>query len=395
MDDAQHVAASQPQWRADLAAVLFGTSGLLMLGLQPILLEQLILAGRTTLDGAGLLAMAEIVAIGVGAAAANLLLPERGLRITTALATLLLATANVLTASAPSEAALYLARIVTGLSGGVLVWLATQAIVRFSAPERLAGVFLLLQSCGQAAAAFTLAMWVIPAAGLAGGFIGLALFSLLPLPALAWLPKQLPPHASTEHGLPKLNRRIVTSALSIAFDMAVIGASWTFLEALGREALLPARPVQLTITSVLLTQIAGGACAAWLSPRLAPRPTLLACHVGLLLVGAAYLLLPAGNLVWFVVTCAVFGFLWLYMMPFHVKLALAAEPAGSLAVHVPALQLLGSALGPMTAALFMEGEAHVRPAFVTATTYALGALVLLSFAGERRLAKSRRFPESP
>jgi MFS transporter, DHA1 family, inner membrane transport protein len=372
--------AAKSAWRSDLASIVFGTAGLLMLGLQPILLEQLILAGRTTLDGAGLLAMAEIVAIGVGAAVSNLILPLRGLRITTALATVVLAAANALTPAAPSEAALYPARIVAGLSGGVLVWLATQAIVRFSAPERLAGLFLLLQSCGQAAAAFTLAVWAIPAAGLRGGFFGLALFSLLPLPAVAWLPKVLPHHVSKEHGLPPLDRHVVTSALSILFDMAVIGALWTFLETLGRTALLPARPVQLTITSVLLTQIAGAICASWLSPKLSAKPTLLVCNVGLVLVGGAYLLLPAGNLLWFVLTCAVFGFLWLYMMPFHVKLALAADPEGRLVVQVPALQLLGSALGPMTAALFMEGDAHVRPAFMTGTAYAIGALLLLSFS---------------
>lgn len=354
-----------------------------MLGLQPILLEQLILAGRTTLDGAGLLAMAEIVAIGIGAALANLVLPLRGLRVTTALATVLLATANALTAFAPDEAALYPTRVVAGLAGGALVWLATQAIVRFKAPERLAGLFLLLQSCGQAAAAFSLAVWAIPSAGLQGGFVGLALFSLLPLPALAWLPKALPAHASKEHGLPPLRRGTVASALTILFDMAVIGALWTFLETLGREAQLPTRPVQLIITSVLLAQIAGAACASWVSPRLDPKRTLVACNLVLLLIGGAYLSLPPGNLPWFVVTCAVFGFSWLYMMPFHVKLALAADPEGRLAVHVPALQLLGSALGPMTAALFMEGDAHVRPAYVTGTAYALAALVVLSSFGAR------------
>jgi MFS transporter, DHA1 family, inner membrane transport protein len=372
-----------PQWRADVAAISFGTAGLLMLGLQPILLEQLILVGRITLDGAGLLAMAEIIAIGLGAAAANGVLPLRGLRVTTALATSLLAAANVLTPLATSAALLYPARIAAGLAGGALVWVATQAIVRFSAPERLAGLFLLLQSCGQAAAAFTLAVWAIPTGGLRGGFWGLALFSLLPLLVLAWLPRELAPHQSKDHGLPPFERRTVTTALVILFDMAVVGALWTFLEALGRGAQLPIRPVQLTITWVLLAQIAGAVGATWLSPRLHPRRTLVACNVGLVLVGGAYLLLPSGQLAWFVGSSAAFGFLWLYMMPFHVKLALEVDEQGRLAVQVPALQLLGSALGPMTASLFVEGETHVRPAFVTGTAYAVAALLLLSLVGRR------------
>jgi MFS family permease len=377
--------AAQPGWRGDFAAISFGTAGLLMLGLQPILLEQLILAKYCSLDEAGLIAMAEIVAIGIGAATSNGLVPLRALRVTATLATLLLAAVNACTPLAATLLPLLGARVVAGLAGGVLVWIATQAIVRFSAPERLAGLFLLLQSCGQAAAAFTLAMWAIPAAGLRGGFHALALLSLTPLLLVAWLPPALSPHTSKELGLPPPSRPVVLGALLIAFDMAVIGALWTFLETLGRSAQLPSRPVQLTITSVLLAQIAGAICASWLSPRLNAKRALLGCNAALVAAGVLYLLLPAGNLAWFILTCGAFGFLWLFMMPLHVKLSFAADPEGRLAVQVPALQLVGSALGPLTASLFMKGDADVRPAYITGTVYAVAALVLvLSFAERSR-----------
>jgi MFS transporter, DHA1 family, inner membrane transport protein len=381
--------AAQPGWRGDLAAITFGMAGLLMLGLQPILLEQLILAKYCSLDEAGLIAMAEIVAIGVGAAASNGLVPLRGLRMTATLATLLLGAVNACTPLASTLLPLLLARVMAGLAGGVLVWIATQAIVRFSAPERLAGLFLLLQSCGQAAAAFTLAIGAIPAAGLRGGFNALALLSLTPLLLVLWLPSQFTPHTSKELGLPPLSRPVVLAALSIAFDMAVVGALWTFLETLGRTAQLPSRPVQLTITSVLLSQIAGAVCASWLSPRLNAKRTLVGGNVLLLLAGVAYLLLPPGNLIWFILTCTAFGFLWLFMMPLHVKLAFSADPQGRLAVQVPALQLMGSALGPLTASLFMKGDTDVRPAYVAGAVYAaaaLGLVLLFSPASSRKLA---------
>lgn len=375
--------------RADGTAIFFGTAGLLMLGLQPILLEQLILAGRTTLDGAGLLAMAEIVAIGVGAAVANVVLPVRRLRTTAALAVLLLALANWLTPFAVGGASLAAVRVLAGLSGGVLVWLATQAIVRFPAPERLAALFLLLQSCGQAAAAFSLGEWAIPKAGLQGGFIGLALLSLLPLLFVRWLPSELAAHTEAAQKLPPLQRSTVASALCIAFAMAVVGALWTFLETLGRESELAARPVHWTITGVLVAQLLGAGIASWLAPRLNARRALAGCNFALLLIAAAYLLLPRANLTWFVLTSAAFGFLWLYMMPLHVKLAFQADAEGRLAVQVPALQLLGSALGPMTAALFVAGDAHVRPAFVTGAVYALLALLAVAVAGTARAASPR------
>lgn len=79
------------------AALAFGAAGLLMLGLQPILLDQLVVAGRLKLDLAGPLAMAEICAIGFGAALSNVLLALTGLRKIAIIATLLLSITNLLT----------------------------------------------------------------------------------------------------------------------------------------------------------------------------------------------------------------------------------------------------------------------------------------------------------
>jgi MFS transporter, DHA1 family, inner membrane transport protein len=81
--------------------------------------------------------------------------------------------------------------------------------------------------------------------------------------------------------------------------------------------------------------------------------------------------------------------LWLFMMPLHVKLAFSADPQGRLAVQVPALQLIGSALGPLTASLFMKGDTDVRPAYVAGAVYAaaaLGLVLLFSPASSRKLA---------
>jgi len=51
---------------AQVLAILVGAVALLMLGLQPLLLGALLEAGQVTLEGVGLVAMGEIVALGLG-----------------------------------------------------------------------------------------------------------------------------------------------------------------------------------------------------------------------------------------------------------------------------------------------------------------------------------------
>lgn len=72
------------------AALAIGSAALLVLGLQPILLGELLEARQVTLEGVGLVAMAEIVALGVGVLLGDLVQPLMRLRSVTALAALAL-----------------------------------------------------------------------------------------------------------------------------------------------------------------------------------------------------------------------------------------------------------------------------------------------------------------
>jgi hypothetical protein len=85
----------------------------------------------------------------------------------------------------------------------------------------------------------------------------------------------------------------------------------------------------------------------------------------------------------FAVLCAAFGFTWLFLMPFHIRLAFRADAAGRVAMLVPAMQLLGSAFGPLVASFVVTGEqAHPVP-LVGAAFAALGACALVA-GGVRR-----------
>jgi MYXO-CTERM domain-containing protein len=79
----------------------------------------------------------------------------------------------------------------------------------------------------------------------------------------------------------------------------------------------------------------------------------------------------------FCALCGSFGFVWLFLMPFQVRLALSADPAGRVAVLVPAVQLLGVAVGPLLASLLFVTDDDARPVPLVCAGFALAALGLL------------------
>ena len=68
--------------RSDIAAALaVGSIGLLMLGAQPVVLGELVERKVISLEGVGIVAMGEIIAIGVGVALGDALLATTRMRL--------------------------------------------------------------------------------------------------------------------------------------------------------------------------------------------------------------------------------------------------------------------------------------------------------------------------
>jgi DHA1 family inner membrane transport protein len=143
------------------------------------------------------------------------------------------------------------------------------------------------------------------------------------------------------------------------------------------------------ISGVLLMQVVGGSVAALVVRRVAAVAALVAGAVVLAAIAVGIHLLPAGGMVRFALLCAAFGFAWLFLMPFHIRLAFRADAAGRVAVLVPALQLLGSAFGPLIASLIVTGE-DARP--VPMVSAAFAALALVALASLRGRLGARAVP---
>ena len=362
---------------AEIAVSLaFGSAALLILGIQPILLGELVSSGHVDLDGVGLIAMAEIISIGIGVGIASSVFPLNRFRWIAMATSLLLSTTNLVSSQSSGLNDLIAFRVVAGLAAGVLVWVTTSLIVRVQHPERIAGVFLAFQTLAQALLAALLALVIVPIGGWSGGFGAMAIVVLLPSLFVMYLPAAMDSLTEQSSPQPPLRLVVILASLVVVFQMAVVGSLWTFIEPIGVAAGIASQSVQLVVSLTLIMQAVGAGVAALVATRLEPRSTLI-CGGILQCMIAAYLGYYLGaQLIALVVACSMFGFLWLFMMTFHVRLAFLLEPTGRLALFGPSLQLLGSALGPLAASLVVQADS-ARPAAATSATFAAISVGLL------------------
>lgn len=370
----------RPQWvgghvlsgREIAAALAFGVVGIMIPGLQPLLLGALLESGRLSAMQLGLVATAELLAMGAAAVLAGVLLKPERLRLIAVIACLLLAAIDALTTRL-SGADLIWGRAAAGLPSGVLIWIALSMIARSPLPERWAGIYLTVQTLTQFLWVTMLTALVMPHMGVDGGFLSLSLLCLAAILAAAALPRRyaaLPGGAadSASAGLP--NRR-GWIALGAAFlYLAAIGAVWVYAEPLSHQAGHASTIIGAAVAISLAGQVAGGALATMVAGRVRWIHMLMLCGLANLGVLAGIAWLPSETL--FLFLLGLFGFLWLFALPFLVPMAIEADPTRRAAVLLGGAQLLGASFGPLFASLLVS-DTDVRAAL------GLGAAALCLF----------------
>lgn len=360
-----------------MAALAVGSIALLVLGLQPILLGELLNARRVSLEGVGLVAMAEIVAVGLGVLAGDLAQPLSRLRSVAVLAALASGALDVCTLRIEGDVEFALIRAAAGLAEGLLVWVATAVIVRCAKPDRVAGIFFVVQTAAQALLGLLLARLVIPAFGWSGAFMVLAGL-MAPVVVIAlFLPGQLaalvPPALS---GF-VWSARTALPLLAVFLQLATLGSLWAYVEPLGKDAGLPAQAVETLIAICLGVQVLGGSCGSALVRKLRTPTTLLLGSGVLGVVALSVAGTAAGHTMEFAVLCGVFSFTWLFITPFQMRLAFDADGSGRIASLVPAAQVFGIAFGPLAASFVVEGE-QARSVPLVSAAFAAGAMATLA-----------------
>jgi hypothetical protein len=362
------------------SALAIGSIGLLMIGAQPAVLGELVDRKAISLEGVGLVAMGEIIAIGVGVALSDALFPLTRIRFVAIAAALTTAVFDAATLAMATDVGFLATRALAGLSEGVLVWITTSVIVRTRTPERLASVFLVAQTIAQAAVTALLAMVIIPRFGWPGAFLTVGVTSAAVVLCAPFLPASLEPLAPKEAEGLRVSWKIVLTLAVVFCQMSAIGALWAFLEPLGTRAGFSPEAAQTIVSGVLGMQVIGGLAATIAVGRLGPAATLAAGATILAATSLTVHFLPVPARFPFVALCALFGFVWLFLMPFHIGLAFRADARGRVAVLVPAAQLIGSAFGPLVASLIVVGD-DPGPVPAVSAAFAIAALVAVGTLG--------------
>lgn len=352
MSAAGTAAEPVPLTPAQVASTLWlGSLGLMILGIQPVVLEPLVRFGRLGEASLGSAATIEILTIAIGSVIGARLLRPLPARAVALAGVLPFAAANLAMHWLTGLIPLLAARALSGLAGGVLVGLAIVAIARGRRPERLSAVFLVAQTVMQlclAALIPTIAQHLLPADL---GFVALALLGLASLPVLFVLPLRLtPPRLGTGVPVPVGLTAWVALAGCGAFMVAIV-AVWAYFGVWEHQIGMSEQAIGTTAALSLGAQVLGAAAAGWVGPRLSSRPALLmTCTLQIAVVlGLLHWSAPAAQ----VALALAFGFLWLFALPLQTRLLIDVDPTRRAVLHLAAAQLTGSAAGPTLAGLFV------------------------------------------
>ena len=336
------------------AVMIVGIVGVLIAGLQPQLLGALAREGRLSDIQLGLTATIELLAMGLAAGGVGLLIKPVRLRMITVVATLMVVLADYMTPSL-SGGEVMLARVLAGLASGVLIWITIGLIARAAMPERWAGIFLMTQTLAQFGVAAILAS-VIPVSGAQGGFLALGGISLIALLCLPFLPRSYPPLERGENITALPPRAGMAALVSVLIYLAFVVGLWVYLEPLAMRGGVDAGAVALAVPIGLGAQVAGALLATLIVGRVKAFWVVLAVAAMNLALLALFGSGPAAPL--FLAATGMFGFLWMFIMPFQVELVMVADPTRRAATLIGGAQLIGSSLGPLLASLLV-GEKQV------------------------------------
>ncbi|MBA4011678.1 MAG: MFS transporter [Phenylobacterium sp.] len=379
MTAALSVAGAPAASRRDVTiALTIGVVALLIAGLQPVVLGGLESEGRLTASQIGLAATVELLALGLTCGlAAAFLKPDR-VRLKLALACVAHAGAMFGTCFVTGAGVIAM-RGAAGVFAGLMLWAAISTITRAQRPEHLSGVFVTVQTLAQLVLAAALPATVVPWLGINGALEALGVISLLTAIAALAGADSYSPLPKAEKGSGGIGLRPLLGLAACFLFMAFIVALWVYLEPLAELSGMSAQQAGLAVAVALGMQVAGGA-AATLAARRWQRPGIVLLAVGALNGGILAILFGAPQAALFMGAVAVFGFLWLFALPFQTLLLIQLDPTRRAAMQLGTAQLLGSSFGPLVASFVVSND-EVRGAIglsAVLLVLALAAIALLT-----------------
>jgi MFS transporter, DHA1 family, inner membrane transport protein len=360
-------------------AVLFGSAGLLVLGIQPLLYGAFVREGRLGESALGLLAATEISAIALSCAVGIAALRRFPVWLVAILGIGVLVTGNQL----PADVPIFAGRAISGVGAGLLVALAASAIAMRSDVSRAAAAYLLVQTAAQ----YALLQWFVlasKAVTVSEIVRDLAFAALLCLPFIVLLPNV------RGDDMEEQGRRPPPVGIAGLVIMGVFVGSaaglWAYIGVWMEMRGLSAADVAPRLTASLFGQMAGAAFAMLL-PHLGRNidRALIAGSVTMICIATLLWNGPFGTLGW--VLAVLTGATWLIATPALVGALAELDPSRASLPFASTAQLLGAAVLPSIAGGLFGGAGldSVLAGFAVA---ALVSLIVLGLLRSRALIAS-------
>lgn len=341
-----------------------------MLGIQPLALGALQAAGRLSVPQMGVAATLEMLALGcVSAGLAGKIRP-RALKLFTFIGCAILIGANAF-GLAESGAAFIGSRAMSGLGGGIILWVTTVVIIRRLDAPRVNAIFLAAQSVSQGLSAALVPVFLTPRWGANASLIVLGGAAVLVLPLIYFIPNELPFQREVSEKKSGFHRSSLLGLVAGFFVMAGIVGVWVYVEPIAAAAGISPSIVSNAIAASLGAQVIGALIVAATARRVRPFVSVVGVALSYLLVTAVLAWSSSG--VAFVLVTLVFGALWNMTMSLLLPLMLKLDPTRRAALLLPGTILLGSSAGPFIAGAFAT-DTDIGPALIAcAVMFALSA----------------------
>lgn len=329
------------------AAIGVGAAAMIGIGVQPLLLDTLVKAGRLSADLVHPAVLLDLFGMGTAIALAACFLPPRRLARIAALA----ATASGLISLAvigAHGAQVVALRGLASLADGLLIWITIGFLARRARPEPWAAAFFMSQSLGQLFLAALTGAVLLPGLGLTAALAAPAAMSAIALLLCPALPRAFEPlPRPAPAGLPSARGLIGLAAL-FAYVAAGTGA-WASMKAMAGSDTLAG----LTVSATLCAQGLGALFAVLSAGRLKPGQVFAGAALATLAAYAVLATQPPPGL--FVAAFALASFSGMALGTWLFSFLIEADPSRRAAAASAAAQLCGSAVGPVIAGAAVGG----------------------------------------
>lgn len=244
----------------------------------------------------------------------------------------------------------YLERVITGLMAGIQTGIMASIIVRSSSPERLTA-FAILGVAFFGGVLNIIMPHIIAQNGAGGGYLSLALITVMCLPGYFLFPPRLD---GSDKKPTKFQAKFFLLA-GFAFIFGVVSSGmWAFTERMGIAINMSATGVGYLLGVGTFFGLIGAGLAAFIGDKFGSSiPIIIATSV-LILTGFS---IPQVSYVnFFIVLFIIFRFAQNFNDPFVVGLVARHDNQGSLIALNTGFGLLGSAFGPLTAGIIVGND---------------------------------------